>query len=124
MISRALEAEILRLHHTEHWPVGTIARQLRVHRERLGFGPEFGEHARPGAGHARRRRAASQPLEVRRHIGIPRCDHRLEVVAPLRRQNSKSRLCPQKKERSSLFLRSTPETSKKLSWRLNCRPTG
>ncbi len=31
MISRALEAEIVRLHHSEHWPVGTIARQLRVH---------------------------------------------------------------------------------------------
>ena len=31
MIPRALEAEILRLHHTEHWPLGTIARQLRVH---------------------------------------------------------------------------------------------
>jgi transposase len=31
MISRALEAEILRLHAVEHWPVGTIARQLRVH---------------------------------------------------------------------------------------------
>jgi transposase len=31
MIPRSLEAEILRLHHTEHWPVGTIARQLRVH---------------------------------------------------------------------------------------------
>jgi transposase len=31
MISRALETEILRLHATEHWPVGTIATQLRVH---------------------------------------------------------------------------------------------
>lgn len=31
MITRALEAEILRLHHTEHWPIGTIAAQLRVH---------------------------------------------------------------------------------------------
>src|SRR5512134_240427 len=31
MIPRALETEILRLHHTEHWPIGTIARQLRVH---------------------------------------------------------------------------------------------
>jgi transposase len=31
MISRTLEAEILRLHATEHWPVGTIATQLRVH---------------------------------------------------------------------------------------------
>lgn len=31
MIPRSLEAEILRLHHTEGWPVGTIARQLRVH---------------------------------------------------------------------------------------------
>lgn len=31
MIPRALETEILRLHHTEHWSIGTIARQLRVH---------------------------------------------------------------------------------------------
>ncbi len=31
MISRALEADILRLHHAEHWPIGTIATQLRVH---------------------------------------------------------------------------------------------
>jgi len=31
MIPRALEAEILRLHHSEHWPIGTIAAQLRVH---------------------------------------------------------------------------------------------
>ena len=31
MIAHALEAEILRLHQTEHWPVGTIAAQLRVH---------------------------------------------------------------------------------------------
>ena len=31
MIAQALEAEILRLYHAEHWPVGTIARQLRVH---------------------------------------------------------------------------------------------
>ena len=31
MISRAMEAEILRLHHAEHWPIGTIARQLMLH---------------------------------------------------------------------------------------------
>lgn len=31
MISRAREAEILRLHHTEKWPVGTIASQLGIH---------------------------------------------------------------------------------------------
>lgn len=31
MISRAQEAEILRLHHAEGWPVGTVARQLSVH---------------------------------------------------------------------------------------------
>jgi hypothetical protein len=31
MIPRALEAEILRLHQVEHWPIGTIAAQLRVH---------------------------------------------------------------------------------------------
>src|ERR1700719_4493850 len=31
MISRAVEAEILRLYHAEGWPIGTIARQLRVH---------------------------------------------------------------------------------------------
>jgi transposase len=31
MISPEREAEILRLHHAEKWPVGTIASQLRVH---------------------------------------------------------------------------------------------
>ena len=31
MISRELEAEILRLYHAEHWPVGTLARQLGIH---------------------------------------------------------------------------------------------
>ena len=31
MITRALEIEILRLHQSENWPVGTIASQLRVH---------------------------------------------------------------------------------------------
>lgn len=31
MISRDVEAQILRLHHAEHWPVGTIARELGVH---------------------------------------------------------------------------------------------
>lgn len=31
MIARALAAEILRLHHAEGWPIGTIATQLRVH---------------------------------------------------------------------------------------------
>ena len=30
-IPRALEAEILRLHYAEKWPIGTIATQLRVH---------------------------------------------------------------------------------------------
>ncbi|WP_198366454.1 helix-turn-helix domain-containing protein, partial [Burkholderia ubonensis] len=28
-----LEAQILRLYHAEKWPCGTIAKQLRVHRE-------------------------------------------------------------------------------------------
>jgi transposase len=31
MISRAVEAEILRVYHAEGWPIGTIARQLHVH---------------------------------------------------------------------------------------------
>lgn len=31
MISRELEAEILRLYHAEGWRVGTLARQLHVH---------------------------------------------------------------------------------------------
>ena len=33
MISRELEAEILRLYHAEHWPVGTLARQLGIHHD-------------------------------------------------------------------------------------------
>ena len=31
MISRELEAEILRLYHAEGWPIGTLARQLHLH---------------------------------------------------------------------------------------------
>jgi transposase len=31
VISRAVEAEVLRLHHAERWPIGTIARQLLLH---------------------------------------------------------------------------------------------
>ncbi|MGH8296490.1 MAG: IS21 family transposase, partial [Steroidobacteraceae bacterium] len=33
MISRELEAEIMRLYHAEHWPIGTLARQLGTHRD-------------------------------------------------------------------------------------------
>jgi transposase len=33
MISRAVEAEILRLYHAEAWPIGTIARQLHIHHD-------------------------------------------------------------------------------------------
>lgn len=33
MISRELEAEIVRLYHAEHWPVGTLARQLHIHHD-------------------------------------------------------------------------------------------
>src|SRR6267143_582416 len=31
MIPRELEAQILRLHHAEGWPIGTLARQLHLH---------------------------------------------------------------------------------------------
>ena len=31
MIPRALEAEILRLYHAEHWRIGTLATQLGIH---------------------------------------------------------------------------------------------
>jgi transposase len=53
MISRELEAQILRLHHAEHWPVGTLARQLKVHhstvRRVLGQAgiPAAHQYARP-----------------------------------------------------------------------------
>jgi len=30
-IDAQIRADILRLHHIEKWPIGTIARQLRVH---------------------------------------------------------------------------------------------
>jgi len=33
MISQQLEAECLRLYHAEHWPVGTLARQLHIHHD-------------------------------------------------------------------------------------------
>ena len=38
MIARALETEILRLHQTEHWPIGTIATQLRIHHSTVALG--------------------------------------------------------------------------------------
>lgn len=31
MISKEREAQVLRLHHAEHWRVGTIARELGLH---------------------------------------------------------------------------------------------
>jgi hypothetical protein len=31
MVSPEIEAQILRLHHVEKWPVGTIAHQLSIH---------------------------------------------------------------------------------------------
>ena len=33
MISRELEAKILRLYHAEKWPIGTIASQLQIHHD-------------------------------------------------------------------------------------------
>lgn len=33
MISKEQEAQILRYHHVEKWPVGTIGKQLGVHHE-------------------------------------------------------------------------------------------
>ncbi len=33
MISRELEAEILRLYHAEGWRIGTVSRQLQLHRD-------------------------------------------------------------------------------------------
>jgi transposase len=33
MISRELEAQILRLYHAEHWRIGTLARQLNIHHD-------------------------------------------------------------------------------------------
>jgi hypothetical protein len=33
MISRHLEAEILRLYHAEGWRIGTLSRQLKLHRD-------------------------------------------------------------------------------------------
>jgi len=60
VISRELEAEILRLYHTEKWPVGTLARQLKVHRDMRPemvepFIPFIQERVRALADSARRR---------------------------------------------------------------------
>jgi len=38
MITRAMETEVLRLHHAEKWPIGTIARQLMLHHCVLAVG--------------------------------------------------------------------------------------
>ncbi|MDP1606724.1 MAG: hypothetical protein Q8L93_08810 [Rhodocyclaceae bacterium] len=50
-----IEAQILRYHHAERWPIGTIAAQLQVHRDSVarvlaqaGL-PRLGAVRRPGA---------------------------------------------------------------------------
>ena len=50
-LTEELEAKIRRLHHAEHWPVGTIAAQLDVHHEAvrhaLGLGARPASPPRP-----------------------------------------------------------------------------
>lgn len=40
-ISSELEAHIVRLYHVEKWRCGTIARQLKVHRDTVGVVPRY-----------------------------------------------------------------------------------
>ena len=44
MISRHLEAEILRLYHAEGWRIGTLCRQLKLHRDTVRRVPGAGRH--------------------------------------------------------------------------------
>ena len=43
------EADIVRLHYAEHWPVGTIATQLQTHPDVVCRVLGFGEHERERA---------------------------------------------------------------------------
>src|SRR6186713_3340898 len=60
MISRELETEILRLYHAESWPVGTLARQLKVHRDTVRR--VLGQAGIPAA-HQYTRRSMAEPYE-------------------------------------------------------------
>ena len=42
-----IEADIVRLHYAEHWPVGTIATQLETHPDVVSRVLGFGEHRAP-----------------------------------------------------------------------------
>jgi transposase len=52
MMEQALAAEIVRLYHSEHWPVGTIARQLRLHHSTVRR--VLAQAGRPAAAHSPR----------------------------------------------------------------------
>ena len=77
MISRALEAEILRLHHTEHWPIGTIAAPTA-------------RASRHGAAGARAGRACRVQQAGARLDG----SNRIVAVHPARRSPSTRRCAP------------------------------
>jgi hypothetical protein len=74
MISRAVEAEVLRLHHAERWPIGTIARQLLLHHSTVRrVLAQAGVPAAQKTTVARRSRIPSSRLSSRRSSSIRSC---------------------------------------------------
>jgi transposase len=125
MISNEREAEILRLHHAERWPVGTIARQLGVHHTTVqrvlaqaGIPPE-GLTTRPSVADPYvpfiietltkyPRLRASRVFEMVRGRGYPGGpDHFRRVVARLR---------PRPPAEAFLRLRTLPGEQAQVDW--------
>lgn len=125
MISKDLEADILRLYHAEHWRVGTIAAQLSVHHStvrRVLARAGLGEPVRlkrpsmiePFAAFLREmldrypRLRASRLYEMARERGYPgRPDHFRHLVAHLR---------PRPPAEAYLKLRTLPGEQAQVDW--------
>jgi hypothetical protein len=60
MVPKETEATIVRLYHAEHWKVGTIARQLKVHHETVRQVTGFGTLVRAASGCRRSRKGTAQ----------------------------------------------------------------
>jgi transposase len=125
MIAADIEAEILRLHHAERWPIGTIARQLGLHHSTVR---RVLAQAGIAAGRQSARRSISDPyldfitqtleryprlsaarlfamVQARGYGGGP--DHFRSVVARLR---------PRKPAEAYLRLRTLPGEQAQVDW--------
>ena len=106
MIPRAIETEILRLHQTEHWPIGTIAAQLRIHH---GTVRRVLAQAGVPAAQASARPSIIDPYRAFTCVGtlVDRLVHRAEIVG-LEGESYRLKEAVERTERKAKARKSTP----------------